>query len=454
MVADTSIISVAENRKTISRQRSMAARAHDMMLRGEVGRAAGLYGKLADGAGAPDVRYAATAAILLAETGRENALDGVDRPALASAWRSLTRHRLQAGQNSAALATVARRREASGLPAVPLRIAPMAVPQWRARGRPRVWQTGPVTVLSGAKDWMFVDADGVLHLHDYVNDLTESGPHVWAIGTQSAIVADVGAAAGEALPMAVLLGGGDNYYHWLLDFFPRLGWLQQALAGSWRHAPLLLPDPLPPVQAEGLTLAGVGSHPRLGVPAPARILVSSLLASPVACHRQHLHPGALAWLRRVLQRRALRQAAPRIYVSRHDAGLRRVVNEAEVMAVLQPLGFLRLELAGMGLAEQAAAFSAAQVIVGPHGAGLANMVAAPPGCDVVELNSGGRPRGFMFALARDCGHLSHRLNGVPDPAPEQVAEPAVNQDFRVNCVALDALMRRILRRRSQPLPRD
>jgi hypothetical protein len=75
----------------------------------------------------------------------------------------------------------------------------------------------------------------------------------------------------------------------------------------------------------------------------------------------------------------------RIYISRDDARLRRVADEARIMEVLAPHGFEKVVLRGRPIAEQVAMFRNADIIFGPHGAGLAHTAWCRPGTAVCEI---------------------------------------------------------------------
>ncbi|TKX52297.1 glycosyltransferase family 61 protein, partial [Halorubrum sp. SS7] len=64
----------------------------------------------------------------------------------------------------------------------------------------------------------------------------------------------------------------------------------------------------------------------------------------------------------------------RVYISRDDADERRVVNETQVVRLLEDYGFSRVILSNLSLAEQIVLFYQADVVIGPHGAGLLNAV--------------------------------------------------------------------------------
>ncbi|MGL6135708.1 MAG: glycosyltransferase family 61 protein, partial [Planktothrix sp.] len=109
-------------------------------------------------------------------------------------------------------------------------------------------------------------------------------------------------------------------------------------------------------------------------------------------------PGCAAWMpkwtcdflkRNFLTSESLANSPKfkRIYITRNSAKSRRILNEDELLAVLQPLGFQSIQLESMSVLEQAALFSQAEIIIGPHGSGLTNLVFCQPQTQVIELFS-------------------------------------------------------------------
>ena len=80
----------------------------------------------------------------------------------------------------------------------------------------------------------------------------------------------------------------------------------------------------------------------------------------------------------------------RIYISRKDAGVRRLANEEEVFSALKPYGFVSVELSALPLMEQIQLIKGAKVILSAHGAGLANIPFADKTCQVIEIISPSR----------------------------------------------------------------
>ncbi len=83
----------------------------------------------------------------------------------------------------------------------------------------------------------------------------------------------------------------------------------------------------------------------------------------------------------------------RIYVSRHalnatrPAAGRVMLNEAELIAALRPLGFEAIEPQTMTAAQQVETFAAADIVVGPSGSGLFNAVFCRPGTALIDIES-------------------------------------------------------------------
>ena len=100
----------------------------------------------------------------------------------------------------------------------------------------------------------------------------------------------------------------------------------------------------------------------------------------------------------------------RIYVSRNDARLRRVLNEKSFMPSLEALGFQRAVLAELPIARQVALFKNAEIVIAPHGAGLAHIAWCKPGTKIIEFfPSPYGPRGLVRNATYDYWLLSQLL---------------------------------------------
>jgi capsular polysaccharide biosynthesis protein len=154
-------------------------------------------------------------------------------------------------------------------------------------------------------------------------------------------------------------------------------------------------------------------------------------------------PWAVKWLRQ----KFLSDIQPaggglRLYICRSGAQRRRVVNEAEVVAYLQTLGFQCLQAERLSLHEQIRLFADAKVIVAPHGAGLTNMLFAREAVIVEIIN----PAYFnlcYYRLANVLGHTYWYLLGVP-VVPDSPLRWEGEQDMAVPLDALSETLRKAL----------
>lgn len=110
-------------------------------------------------------------------------------------------------------------------------------------------------------------------------------------------------------------------------------------------------------------------------------------------------------------------APRRVYLPRGPGARRQVVNEADVVACLERRGFQTVSTAGYTIAEQAAFVAAAECIVAPLGAALANMVFAPRDVHIVELIGANFFTNAYEDVAATLGMPFTRLVGVDPGLP-------------------------------------
>ena len=75
----------------------------------------------------------------------------------------------------------------------------------------------------------------------------------------------------------------------------------------------------------------------------------------------------------------------KIYISRQDSSHRKIINEKELIIFLKKMGFKIILLSKMDIFSQMNLFNKAKIIVGYHGAGLANLVFSSSHAKVIEL---------------------------------------------------------------------
>lgn len=211
------------------------------------------------------------------------------------------------------------------------------------------------------------------------------------------------------------LSSWKSYFHWLIDALPRT-----------RHVNLarfdLIYSPLGKTyHTETLDRLGIAPERRLEATAQSHFACRELTASsplPLC----HIDRDDLAYLRDLFAAPAGKPER-RLYISRADAWRRRITNEEELLATIEPLGFERVTVDGLTIAEQATLASQAEIILTGHGAALTNLIFAPPGCKVIELFASNYMFDYFEHLAALCGLEYHsHISPVADDNPEHPLE--------------------------------
>ena len=244
--------------------------------------------------------------------------------------------------------------------------------------------------------------------------------------------------------VAVLTTGPNhNYYHWLIEALPRLDLYERSgLTIDRFYAPIHSR-----FQRETFALLGIPRdrivpatrHAHL---APARLVVSSFHGSLSRAKTDFLfrrltaHVGPWAG------------PSPRIFIARR--GPRSIVNERDVLRALRPLGFQRLQLESMPLAEQIALFHRAECVIGPHGAGLTNLAFCRPRTKVIEIGTPYRPWACFYEIAHHRGLDYHLHMASPTRVRHFNPQTAIgDSDLRVDPLGLRDVVESLLADRAR-----
>jgi hypothetical protein len=184
--------------------------------------------------------------------------------------------------------------------------------------------------------------------------------------------------------------GRDHVFHWLFDaILPFIAFVESGKAGN--DIGLIVNAKQSEIQklTIGFLKERYGIHAIEPVSEAQGVFVPHCRTSGHGLPRGLQSPLALALLddlaRFIAGDSGLKKSAKRIFVSRDDARLRRVLNERDLLLELNARGYERVTLRGMPLAQQVALFLNAEAIAGPHGAGLTHISWCRPGTKVTEF---------------------------------------------------------------------
>lgn len=195
-----------------------------------------------------------------------------------------------------------------------------------------------------------------------------------------------------------------NYGHFLMDCLPGPFVFLDAL----REGRLsLLCRPLLDFQRAWLVRLGVPSRAVVEVADPLveveRLIFSTSLTCCWTPKPSTLHAALFRAVRRVPDPTTPR----RVFVSRAARrGSRVMANEAELRRALFARGFREIDPGRHAVDEQARLFSGAEVVVGPLGAGMANVALCPPGAGVVQILPEPVAETWTAYLSHVLGHRS------------------------------------------------
>lgn len=192
------------------------------------------------------------------------------------------------------------------------------------------------------------------------------------------------------------------YFHWMLESLPRMRLLHDyidMLDG------VIVPNSPLPFHKQSLAILGIPEKKLIPVGPNTHFRAEHLFVPHCG---SYYNPASWmhGWYKDAIFGPADRRVEPKgikLYVSRSDANVRRLTNELEIIEHLEPLGFVTASLSDKPFSEQAQLFFDADVIVAPHGAGLANLVFCRPGTKVLEIMPPNWMSPCYFILAKSAG---------------------------------------------------
>jgi len=179
--------------------------------------------------------------------------------------------------------------------------------------------------------------------------------------------------------------GSNNYFHFLIDCLPQLDWHARA----------------PGLESAKTVLTGYPPEAEATLP----FMAGAMTAAKVDARRLQPFDGTLMFCRKIIFPRRTTGASvwktqwlrhhfglagkakgqQRLYIARGNVPRRRIVNEADVVKLLDAHGFRAVDPGALSVAEQAALFSDAGIVVGAHGAALTNAIFMGEGASLIEL---------------------------------------------------------------------
>ena len=187
----------------------------------------------------------------------------------------------------------------------------------------------------------------------------------------------------------------NNFSHWLLDILPRLKIFEQNNSIAEVDY-FLFPELKYSFQYETLRILNIPIHKILSDKKNRHIEAETLIVTDHPWYKKgHVHDEMINmpewiinWLRnKFLNHAEYKNLSDKIYIDRSDSLFNhcKIINSDEVWEFLKKKGFTKIKLTEMSFKNQIGLFNSANMIIGPHGAGLSNMIFSNPNTKVIEF---------------------------------------------------------------------
>lgn len=211
-------------------------------------------------------------------------------------------------------------------------------------------------------------------------------------------------------PVHVMARAFDNYYHWLVQTIPAVAWSAQSLCSG---SIVLLSGALNKWQKEMLAILEYDRIPRIMLDPSHHYSIPILAYSEFQNGLTSFEISHVAQATYNRLRDAAINSSPAeadiVYVARTDSTNRVAENEAEIIKILESEGVCVVIPGSLSVSQQINLFGKAEAVIGPHGAGLTNIVFCRPGTFFYEL----LPSHYLnpcFARLAQSAHLDYAID--------------------------------------------
>lgn len=172
-----------------------------------------------------------------------------------------------------------------------------------------------------------------------------------------------------------------NYFHWIVDDLPRIFGVKDWINSN--DVTIVIPSDAPSFIHESCKIMGLKTllQPEKHLFKFDSLFHVSLLSPSGLCH------PFVAQLDELLKIKRSNTIERKIYISRKNSNLRCVENEETIFPLLKNYGFEIIFAEDMSFEQQISTFRKARVIMGPHGAGLANATFMTANTTIIEIAS-------------------------------------------------------------------
>ena len=220
--------------------------------------------------------------------------------------------------------------------------------------------------------------------------------------------------------MLILAQGasGDNYCHWLLDILPKLK--LASLQYDLNKIDYFYFSKLNSFQLQILKLIGINKNKFIDSKKNKHCFSKKIIFTTHPNYFKGTFSEAQSnipkWIIQYLRRKFLKfvknnkKTYKKIYIDRSDAVFDhcKLINNSEVTTFLKLKGFKILKLSKLSFLNQITIFNNAKFIVGPHGAGFANLIFCKKNTKVLEIKPHNHPN-KVYQRISNINNINYKL---------------------------------------------
>ncbi|MFB6215930.1 MAG: DUF563 domain-containing protein, partial [Candidatus Aenigmatarchaeota archaeon] len=199
-----------------------------------------------------------------------------------------------------------------------------------------------------------------------------------------------------------------NYGHWVAEDLPRLKGFEEYKNKEGIEAKILIMKDPPSWMTETLKLLGYSESDWYEWDQESAVISSLVVPELYHFHSRNtdLNPCGRRWVSKNIKKNVNinggTELPKRIFPSRQGSGFRKIANFKEVKSVLDEFGIVPIRNEDMSVSDQVRLYSQAELIVGPFGANLTNIIFAS-NSSVIEIFDYDDIRPVYFVTASERG---------------------------------------------------
>lgn len=219
----------------------------------------------------------------------------------------------------------------------------------------------------------------------------------------------------EGRVLDLVTPGSNLYSHWLLDLLPKIKVVTEAGYDVAKDFDRIIVNFYGSAfKKESFQLLGIDDGKVWDYKTHPKYFVADELVTVTAPRTRLYTPSWVADFVSELFSAGVAEPTPeKVYISRSKGNTRRILNEAVFVEKIAALGYKTYYCEDHSVATTAAVIRNATHIIAPHGAGLANIIFATPGTQVIELFCAHlSPEFYKMSLSRGLNYQAIQIPGA------------------------------------------